>query len=87
MLSDSVPAGPKISFPPCGPDMQSLQGCKKKVLKYQIIVRQKKFFSQKLSRVKHSYMFLLSASPRCLTTTREARVRLSNERLPVGIVT
>lgn len=36
---------------------------------------------------KTSYMFLLSASPRCLTTTRDARVRLSNERLPVGIVT
>lgn len=36
---------------------------------------------------KISYMFLLSASPRCLTTTRDARVRLSNERLPVGIVT
>lgn len=46
MLSDSVPAGPKISFPPCGPDMQSLQGCKKKVLKYQLIVRQKNFFAE-----------------------------------------
>ena len=34
-----------------------------------------------------SYMFLLSASPKCLTTTREARVRLSSERLPVGMVT
>lgn len=34
-----------------------------------------------------SYMLLLSASPKCLTTTREARVRLSSERLPVGMVT
>lgn len=34
-----------------------------------------------------TYMFLLSASPRCLTSTREARVLLSNDREPVGMVT
>ena len=34
-----------------------------------------------------SYMLRLSASPRCLTTTRDARVRLSSDRLPVGMVT
>ena len=32
-------------------------------------------------------MLRLSVSPRCLTTTRDARVRLSSDRLPVGMVT
>ena len=34
-----------------------------------------------------SYMLRLSASPRCRTTTREASVRLSSDRVPVGMVT